>query len=65
MLSFTQKSLRTVLEENGRREGEAFRASMPEALPNVLSPLPENIGTGFSRPRPDPNRGSRNDQPKE
>lgn len=65
MLSFNRKSLRTVLEKNAGREGAAFRVGMPATLPNILSPLPENIGTGFSRPRPDPNLNGRDDQPKE
>ncbi len=66
MLSFNRKSLRTTLEENCRREGNAFRVSMPATLPNILSPLSENVAVSkIPHSRPDPNRGGRDDQPKE
>lgn len=66
MLSFNKKSLRTVLEESGRRDCTAFRVSMPATLPNVLSALPEDVNAlGIPDSRPDPNRGGCDDQPKE
>lgn len=55
MLSFNRKSLQRVLEENGRRAGTAFRVSMPATLPNILSPLLEDIAPEFPLSRPDRN----------